>query len=59
MRPVVARPGHDRALAILVLGLAERAQGEPAWRATLSRFLEHHPHHPAAAQVRRLLRGGA
>jgi cytochrome c-type biogenesis protein CcmH len=59
VRPVAARPGHDRALAILILGLAERAQDEPAWRATLTRFLQHHPHHPAAAQVRRLLQGGA
>jgi cytochrome c-type biogenesis protein CcmH/NrfF len=58
-RPVAARPGHDRALAILVLGLAQRAQDEPAWRATLTRFLEHHPHHPAAAQVRRLLQAGS
>jgi hypothetical protein len=55
VRPVAAQPGHDRALAVLVLGLAQRAQDEPAWRATLTRFLKHHPHHAAAAQVRRLL----
>ena len=55
VRPVAAQPGHDRALAVLVLGLAQRAQDEPAWRATLTRFLKHHSHHAAAAQVRRLL----
>jgi cytochrome c-type biogenesis protein CcmH/NrfF len=59
VRPVAARPGHDRALAILVLGLAQRAQDEPTWRATLTRFLEHHPRHPAAAQVRRLLQAAS
>jgi hypothetical protein len=45
----------QRPLAVLVLGLAERAHGEPAAQKTLTGFIQRFPHHPAAAQVRRLL----
>lgn len=48
-------PGRDRALALLVLGLAERADGQGSAQATLRVFVRRYPHHPAAAQVRRLL----
>jgi len=54
-RPVADRTGADRPLALLVLGLAQRAEGEPAARRTLQRFLHRYPHHPAAADVRRLI----
>jgi cytochrome c-type biogenesis protein CcmH/NrfF len=59
VRPVSARPGRYRALALLVLGLAQRGRHEPAFRSTLRRFLRVAPHHPAAAQVRRLLRSAS
>jgi cytochrome c-type biogenesis protein CcmH/NrfF len=50
------RAGH-RALALLVLGLAQRGSGERAEATvTLHEFLRVAPHHPAAPQVRRLLR---
>jgi cytochrome c-type biogenesis protein CcmH/NrfF len=55
VRPVSGPPGRYRPLALLVLGLAQRAHGEP-FAATLHRFLRLAPDHPAAAQVRRLLR---
>ncbi|MEX0429329.1 cytochrome c-type biogenesis protein CcmH [Nocardioides sp. DS6] len=55
VRPVSRRPGADRPLALLVLGLAQRAEGDPAATATLRAFVERYPHHAAAAQVRRLL----
>lgn len=55
VRPVAHRPGPDRPLALLVLGLAQRAEGEPDAVHTLRSFLARYPHHPAAAQVRRLL----
>jgi cytochrome c-type biogenesis protein CcmH len=57
VRPVAARRGPYRPLALLVLGLAERGRGEAAATATLRRFLQVAPHHPAAVQVRRLLGG--
>lgn len=53
--PLAARPGHDRALALLVLGLAQRADDDPAATHTLREFVRSYPHHPAAPQVRRLL----
>lgn len=56
VRPVSRSAGSDRALAVLVLGLAQRAEGSPAADATLRSFLLLAPHHPAASQVRRLLR---
>lgn len=54
---VLARtPGNPTAL--LVLGLAQRAQRAPDADATLRRFLQLAPQHPAAAQVRALLGSG-
>lgn len=50
------RPGKTGTLALLVLGLAQRAAQDPAATETLRRFVREHPNHPAAAQVRRLLR---
>jgi len=55
-RPIAAAQGPQRAMALLVLGLAQRQQHEPAATRTLRTFLRHYPHHPAAAQVERLLR---
>jgi cytochrome c-type biogenesis protein CcmH/NrfF len=55
VRPVTGPPGRYRPLALLVLGLAQRGRGEP-FVATLHRFLQLAPDHPAAPQVRRLLR---
>lgn len=53
-RPVVDRhPG--RPVALLVLGLAQRARHEPAADRTLHHFVQRFPDHPAAGQVRRLL----
>jgi cytochrome c-type biogenesis protein CcmH/NrfF len=56
VRPVARRPGQYRPLALLVLGLAQRGRAVPAADATLRTFLRLAPHHPAAPQVRRLLR---
>ncbi len=53
--PVARKPGDYRPLGLLVLGLAQRKQGDPAADRTLRRFLQVAPQHPAAAQVRRLL----
>jgi cytochrome c-type biogenesis protein CcmH len=50
------RPGAASTDALLVLGLAQRAESMPQATATLREFLVRAPHHPAAAQVRRLLR---
>lgn len=47
--------GSDRALALLVLGLAQRAQRKPGAHTTLQTFLNRFPDHPAAKQVSRLL----
>ena len=58
VRPVTGPAGTYRPLALLVLGLAQRGRGEPAATATLHRFLRVAPDHPAAPQVRRLLRSG-
>jgi len=55
VRRLADRPGKTGTLALLVLGLAERAAEDPAATATLRRFVREHPKHPAAAQVRRLL----
>jgi cytochrome c-type biogenesis protein CcmH len=57
--PVVRRlsqhPGPERSMALLVLGLAQRTEHDPGASHTLRTFLKVAPHHPAAAQVRRLL----
>jgi hypothetical protein len=55
-RPVARADGAQRAVAMLVVGLAERDQHEPAATHTLRAFLRDYPDHPAADQVRRLLR---
>ncbi len=52
----VTSGSRPRPLAVLVLGLAQRRLGRASARGTLSRFLDLAPHHPAAAQVRHLLR---
>jgi cytochrome c-type biogenesis protein CcmH/NrfF len=57
VRGIAAKKGPYRPLALLVLGLAQRQQGDPAGAHTLRRFLEIAPDHPAADQVRRLLKG--
>lgn len=44
-------------MALVVLGLAQRARHEPAWRTTLQRFVRMAPHQPATPQVRRILGG--
>lgn len=56
-RKVAHRPGEFRSMGLLVLGLAQRQQHDPAADRTLRTFLEVAPHHPAAGQVRRLLGG--
>jgi cytochrome c-type biogenesis protein CcmH/NrfF len=48
-------PAGTKADALLVLGLAQRALGDPAGDVTLRRFLEQAPDHPAAGKVRALL----
>ena len=53
--PLAHRSGPHRPLAMLILGLAQRAAGLPPATSTLRQFLRLAPHHPAAAQVRRLL----
>jgi cytochrome c-type biogenesis protein CcmH len=55
VRALARTRGPSQSAALLVLGLAQRAQGETAASATLHRFLALAPHHPAADQVRRLL----
>jgi len=45
-----------RPYALLVRGLAERAEGRSSASRTLRRFLGRYPHSPVAGQVRRLLR---
>lgn len=57
MAPMAQRSGPNRALALLILGLAQRSAHLPAADQTLREFLTVAPHHPAAAQVRRLLKG--
>ncbi|WP_310963402.1 cytochrome c-type biogenesis protein [Nocardioides terrisoli] len=56
VRRTAASAGPQRAMAMLVLGLAERALHREAARTELRSFLRQFPHHPAADQVRRLLR---
>jgi cytochrome c-type biogenesis protein CcmH len=58
VRTLARTGGPSQSAALLVLGLAQRAQGEAAARGTLHRFLALAPGHPAAAQVRRLLARG-
>lgn len=50
-----AHPEHPE--GVLVLGLAQRARDLPEARDTLQRFLDLAPAHPAAGEVRRLIRG--
>lgn len=54
VRPVLRR-APDFAQAVLVLGLAQRAAGDPAATPTLQRFLALSPQDPAAATVQELL----
>ncbi len=54
VRPVLQR-APDLAQAVLVLGLAQRATGDPAATPTLQRFLALAPQDPAAATVQELL----
>ncbi len=55
-RPIASGNGSQQAMALLVLGLAQRNQHDPAAVHTLRAFLHRYPHHPAAGQVERLLR---
>jgi cytochrome c-type biogenesis protein CcmH/NrfG len=55
VRPLTAKKGAARPMALLVLGLAQRSEHDPAAARTLRTFLRVAPNHPAAAQVRRLL----
>ena len=55
VRQLSERKGPDRPMALLVLGLAQRTEHDPAASRTLRTFLTVAPDHPAAAQVRRLL----
>lgn len=55
-RPIASGRGTQQAMALLVLGLAQRSRHEPVADHTLRHFLQLYPHHPAAGQVRRLLR---
>jgi regulator of protease activity HflC (stomatin/prohibitin superfamily) len=48
-------PAATKVDALLVLGLAQRALGDPAAGVTLRTFLDEAPNHPAAARVRTLL----
>ncbi|HET7328186.1 MAG TPA: cytochrome c-type biogenesis protein CcmH [Nocardioidaceae bacterium] len=57
VEPVASAPGKPDGEALLVLGLAQRAESMPQADDTLRRFLSVAPEHPAAAQVRRLLKG--
>lgn len=56
VRETAAKSGPDQPMALLVLGLAQRRQHAPAAASTLRTFLRVAPDHPAAAQVRRLLK---
>ncbi|MEP9381897.1 cytochrome c-type biogenesis protein [Nocardioides cheoyonin] len=58
IRPVATGSGADRPLALLVLGLAQRANGEITATHTLRTFVHRYPDHPATAEVRRLLAAG-
>lgn len=58
VRPALHGTRADRPMALLVLGLAQRAEGSPAATGTLRTFLDRYPHHPAADAVRRLLAKG-
>ena len=53
--PLAQHSGPHRPLAMLILGLAQRAAGLPSATGTLRDFLRLAPHHPAAAEVRQLL----
>lgn len=59
VRRLADEPGPHRVEALLVLGLAQRAESMPVSTSTLREFLTLAPDHPAAGQVRRLLRDGA
>lgn len=54
--PIAAADGPQQAMAMLVLGLAQRDQHETAATHTLRTFLRDFPNHPAVGQVERLLR---
>ncbi len=57
-RAALGSAGHDERRAedaLLVLGLAQREQGDPRSRASLSQFLDEAPGHPLAGRVRELL----
>lgn len=56
--PLADQAGPQQAEAVLVLGLAQRADDLPAYRQTLTRFLRMAGDNPAAPAVRKLLRGG-
>ncbi len=59
-RDALGAAGADRrraADALLVMGLAQREQGDPQAQVSLSGFLEEAPGHPLAARVRRLVSG--
>ncbi len=58
VRRVARRPGPQRAMALLILGLAQRNLGRPQATSTLRAFLAAAPAHPAAGQVRRILEHG-
>jgi cytochrome c-type biogenesis protein CcmH/NrfG len=55
VRSLSRHKGSERPMALLVLGLAQRSEHDPAASHTLRTFLEVAPDHPAADQVRRLL----
>lgn len=55
VRALSQHKGAERPMALLVLGLAQRSEHDPAASRTLRVFLTVAPNHPAAAQVRRLL----
>ena len=55
VRALSQHKSAERPLALLVLGLAQRSEHDPAANHTLRAFLKVAPNHPAATQVRRLL----
>lgn len=57
VRPLAEEDHAGRPMPLLILGLAQRAQGEPAAARTLRAFVDRHPGHPAVPQVERLLAG--
>ena len=59
VRTTARQKGPDRAAALLVLGLSQRARSQASARQTFRTFLAVAPHHPAAGQVRRLLQEGS